>query len=134
MAAIATSIADRSLLLRRSLQANAALTGLMGLALLVAAGPLATLTGLPAMMLWPDGAVLLAYAAWLGYQSTRPTIGRGVALTAIVLDVLWVVGSMILLFGGLLPLTAAGWWIVLVQALIAADFAILQYIGLRRLA
>jgi hypothetical protein len=55
------------------------------------------------------------------------------AQTGVVLDILWVLGSIILLFGGSLPLTLAGKWTIALLAEAVATFAILQTIGLRRL-
>lgn len=59
-----------------------------------------------------------AFALWLGaYLLAR-----------------WVAGSAALVFGDWLPLTTAGIWIIVVLADIVAVFAVLQFIGIRRLA
>jgi hypothetical protein len=54
------------------------------------------------------------------------------AWAVIELDVLWVIGSLILIFTSLVPLTTSGKWAVAITADIVTVCAILQYIGLRR--
>ena len=52
----------------------------------------------------------------------------------LVADVIWVLASMVIVLDGLVPLTTAGFWGVLIIADVVAVFAVLKYIGLRRLA
>lgn len=47
-------------------------------------------------------------------------------------NIVWVLASAVVLIGGLLPLTTTGFWIELVTALVVADIAIVQLVGLRR--
>ena len=54
------------------------------------------------------------------------------AWEVIALDVLWVLGSVLLIFTDLVPLSIGGKWTVALIADIVALFAILQYVGLRR--
>jgi hypothetical protein len=129
----ATSSADRSRLLRFGIQIDAAVSGAAGLGMLIGAAQLEGLLGIPAQYLWPFGLLFILYAAGLAYGSNRPSINRRFAWTVIILNAIWVVDSLILLASGILPLTGAGWWTILVQALIVADFAIVQYVGLRRM-
>lgn len=49
------------------------------------------------------------------------------------MDVAWVMGSTIILFTNWASLTNAGWWAVTVVADIVTIFAVVQYVGLRRL-
>ncbi len=51
----------------------------------------------------------------------------------VLLNVAWVVGSYIILFTNWASLTNAGWWAVAVVADIVTIFAVVQYVGLRRL-
>ena len=50
-----------------------------------------------------------------------------------VLDVLWVLGSVALIFSNQIPLTVAGKWAVALVADVVALFAVLQYVGVRRM-
>jgi hypothetical protein len=123
---------DRTTLLRRALQADAVFVTISGLAALLGAGQMESLFGIPAGYLQPLGIFLLAFAVFLGVVATRQTINRRLAWAVVILGAIWVVDSLILLVSGLLPLTPAGWWFTLIQALIVADFAIVEYVGLRR--
>ena len=125
---------QQSQLLRYALRGNGLFSASSGL-ILVAAGPaLSSFTGItPALALQIVGAVLLLYGAGLLWISTRAEIDRRVAWTAIILDVAWVAGSIMILLAGWLPLTVAGKWTVAVLADVVAVFAIVQYVGLRRL-
>jgi hypothetical protein len=123
---------DRTTLLRRALQVDAVFVTISGLAALIGAGQMGTLFGIPAGYLQPLGVVLLAFAVFLGVIATRQTINTRLAWAVVILGVIWVIDSLILLVSGLLPLTPAGWWFIVIQALIVADFAIVQYVGIRR--
>ena len=118
--------------LRRSLQLDGVASGVTGLLLLAAAGPFAALAGLPgpglARMV---GGGLVIYAAALFWNAGRTTISRGQALAAVVLNVLWVLGSAVLIVDG--PLTALGNLAVAAVAAAVLLFAVLQTVGLRRL-
>lgn len=124
---------DRSGLLRFGIQIDAAISGAAGLALLLGAAPLEAWLGIAAQYLWPVGLLFVLYAAGLAYRSTRPNVNRRFAWAVIILNTIWVVDSLILLASGILPLTTVGWWTILIQALIVADFAIIQYVGVRRM-
>jgi hypothetical protein len=49
------------------------------------------------------------------------------------LDILWVVGSILLLIADPLTLSNEGKWIVLILADAVGVFAVLEYFGLRRM-
>jgi hypothetical protein len=123
---------ERGMLLRRALQANALFCALSGIALAAGATPLGVLFGMPAFYLQVLGVILLPYTAFIGYGATRPALDRRIAWISTIVDALWAIDSLILLATGFLLLTTTGWWFVLIQALIAADFAIVQYAGMRR--
>src|SRR5262245_55366329 len=126
--------AVRSTLLRRTLQADAIFSGLSGVALVAAAGPIGTLLGLNApIALAALGVALIGYAALLFATAAKEPIDRRRAIVAAVLDVIWVVDSAIVLVSGWLPLTPTGWWIVLDVAIVVAVFAELKFMGLWRL-
>ena len=121
-------------LLRKALLGNAALSGLSGLVLIIASGAVAGLLG-------PNTSASLVVAvgvACLGFAIAVAAIARPhepeplAAVVVTTLDVLWVLGSVALLAGFSDRLSTAGFWLVLGQAVIVADFALLQAIGLRR--
>ncbi|HSM55499.1 MAG TPA: hypothetical protein VK879_05020 [Candidatus Sulfomarinibacteraceae bacterium] len=122
-------------LLQRALQANALFSGLSGLTLLAAASPVAQLMGLPGatFILRVIGLGLLLYAGFLLYAVRQAPVNAGPAWAAVVMDVLWVVGSAALLLGGLIPFSTEGRWIVAVVADVVAVFAIVQTIGIIKL-
>lgn len=120
-------------LLRHTLRANALFSATAGLVMLVAAAPLADWLGVPsAIYLVVIGVGLLVFAYDLFTNARRPKLHRGRVRQAIVMDALWVVGSIALLvsLGGLF--TTVGWWAIVVVADIVALFAIVQALGLRR--
>lgn len=121
-------------LLRTTLTANAAFSGLAGVATVVLAGQLSTPLGVPTVVLVVVGLGLLPWTALLWRARSRPTLRRPEALVAIAGDTAWVVASVVVVAlspGGLTPL---GHWVIGVVALGVADFAALQVLGLRRLA
>jgi len=121
-------------LLRRALQGNAIFTALSGLALIVAAKSIAAFIGLnqPAI-LFGLGLILAIDAVILFREAAREPINRTVAMLAIELDAAWVIGSIVLLVSGWVPFTTAGNWTIAIVADIVAVFAVVQFVGLRRL-
>jgi hypothetical protein len=65
-----------------------------------------------------------------GIEPARPP--RGQAFLAAALDGLWVLGSVLLQVAGVLPLSAAGKWSILLIALMVETFATLQVYGTLR--
>lgn len=129
----ATANGSADQLLRGVLQGNMFFSGLSGLLLAGAAAPLARWLGVPAI--WPlllIGVGLLGFA-WLLSQIARTyPLNLRQANGIFWLDVAWVVGSALLLVTGWVPLTTAGWWAVLLVADMVAIFAILEFVGIRR--
>ena len=130
---IETSSSSQSNLLQKAIRANAVFSGLSGLVFLLAAGPIAELMGLaqPAF-LSVTGILLLLYMPTLLAAARKNPVPKWIAWLIIDLDILWVIGSAVLIFTALVPLTAAGKWLIAIQADIVALFAIVQFIGLRR--
>jgi hypothetical protein len=129
-----SSQTDNVTLLRRALLGNAVFSGVSGLAMILAAGPLASLMGLPSpLILIVAGLGVLGYAAIVFRISTRPSISRGEAIFTVIADTTWVAGSLVLLLTGWVPFTLAGKWLVAIAADIVAVFALMQFIGFRRL-
>lgn len=133
MTAHAQLYTGQTSLLRRAIQVDALISGVSGLTLLVAAGPLSPLLGIPSFVLLVCGPVFILYAAMLWYIATRPAISRTMAWTPIILNLLTALICTEVLIFGWLPLTSLGWWVVLISGLLVTDFAIAQYLGLRRM-
>ena len=119
-------------LLRRALVADATLTAVTGLTLVFAADPLSTLLSLPAALLVVSGLIFIPFAALAGWLGTRARVHRTLVFAVIVLNALWAVDSVLLLFTKWVEPTLLGELFVISQALFTALIAELQFIGLRR--
>jgi hypothetical protein len=126
---------DRSALLRRTILADSIFAFLGGLLLTIDAESIAPLIGLPSSwLLTVMGLFCVGYSLLLFVAARRSPIDRGQALGFILGDVAWVVASAAILLGGWAPLNIAGVWCVLVVADIVGVFAVVKYVGWRRLA
>jgi hypothetical protein len=123
-----------SLLLRRAIQIDAAVSGAMALLLTFAVAMLAPLLHLPEALLLESGLFLIAYVALVGWLGTRATMPKLLVLVIIVGNALWTLGSIGLLFSGAVTPNLLGQIFVAAQAIAVGVFAELQYIGLRRSA
>ncbi len=119
-------------LLRAALAVDSLASGVMGLGLTFASGPLSPLLGLPQPLLLGLGLVCIGWAGITGWLSRRPTLRRSAVWAVIALNAIWVVESLLVAFGGWVSLTGVGLAFVLTQALAVAIFAEAQWIGLRR--
>ena len=118
----------------RVLFSNAAFGVVCGLICLLWARPLAAaFSGAPPMILTVLGVGLLVFAAELAWIARRMPENRRVLTIIFVLDVAWVIASALLLLAGWIPFTPAGTWTVIFVADMVAIFAVLEFIGLRRL-
>lgn len=122
---------DPQRLLRNSLRANGAFSTLSGLAFTLGSGAIAGAIGLtdPRVLL-AVGAGLLGFAGFLFFLSSRPEIPTATAMQIVWADLAWVIGTVPLVALGLLNGTGT------IAALAIADvvlvFAVLQYLGVRR--
>ncbi len=117
--------------LRAALLLDAAVTGVNGLAYVVAAGALASLLGPSAEVLLGIGGFLLVYAigvALVGNRRPVPRRGAGAVVSA---NLLWVAASLAALVGDWLELTTVGTIWLLMQAVTVGGFAALQALTLR---
>ena len=117
---------------RRILQLNA-LTGMVsGPALVLGAGFIAPLLGIERYtaavpVLQATGVGLVSFAALLLWIARRPVPPAPATMLAIgLIDALWVAASAALLLSRFLPLSAAGVWIVAIQADVIALLAALE--------
>lgn len=122
-------------LLTLALRGNGIFSLISGVAALLLAGSVANLLGLPSpAVISVTGVILLGYAGALLYVTANGMVTPQLGWVAVVLDVLWVMGSAVLIFGGLLDVTPAGKWLIAILADIVLLFAILQAVGIRRLS
>jgi hypothetical protein len=134
--AMPTTTIRQTPFLRTALLGDAAASGATGLLLVIAAGPLAPMLGLPEPLLRVAGLLLLPYAAFVGWAGTRAAPSRATVRGIVLVNLLWVADSALLLILGpalteLAP-TALGIAFVLAQALAVLGFAVAQWIALRR--
>lgn len=121
-------------LLRYALRANASFSIVSGLVFLVAAPPLAAWMGVPSpVYLVVIGIGVLLFAVDLLTNAARTELHLPRTLVVIIMDIAWVVGSAVLLWGIDVGLTDGGRWLVLGIADVVACFAIAQTIGYRRI-
>ena len=121
-------------LLRTALRGNGVFSAVSGAMMVVASRPLAEFIGLA----WPSallimGVLTLLYALDLFWFTSRETINMTFAWLTIILDVAWVVASVALLLADPLGFTVAGKWFVGLMAEAVALFAVVQWLGVRRL-
>jgi len=122
---------DKQKLLRRALQGNALFSVISGALILAINRTLVEFLGLPSSAsLTPLGIGLLVYAGWLLWNARREKIRIVDAWMAVALDMVWVVGSYALLFA--VRFSSSGKWVVALVAEAVLVFAVLQWLGLRR--
>jgi hypothetical protein len=119
-------------LLRQALVADATTSAAFGLMMLIGAGALSAIFGLPETLLRIAGLVLLPYAAFIGWLGLREQIQKPIAWAVVLGNALWVVDSLLLLVSGWVSPTSAGYAFVIAQALVVLMYAEFQIVGLRR--
>jgi len=128
-------------LLRRTLWGNAVFSVISGAVLVACATPFAgwatheplSVAGLDLAIVFELlGLGVVLFGALCGWAASRETLLRGLARVIFIADIAWVVASVLVL---LLPAAWTGIGIagIVVVALIVADIAVLEYLGLRRL-
>lgn len=118
--------------LRQVLLLDAVSSGVMGVGLILLTAQLAELTQLPASLLGGAGWALLPFAAFVGWQASRPQPAPWAVWAVIGINVLWAADSVLLLFTERVAPTAIGYAFVIGQAVVVGVFAELQFLGLRR--
>jgi hypothetical protein len=118
-------------LLRFAMRADAAATGLCGLAIAVVADPLSSMTGLTSGTEYGLGAFFVLYGlVVLSLAATSNLRSAGIGVVAA--NLAFTLGAIVA--AEALPLTATGVAASLASAIYTATFAGLQYLGVRRLA
>jgi hypothetical protein len=119
-------------LLRKALMGNALFSALSGLGILIAHAQTSRLLGLsssgPLLII---AIALLGFAAMLLTNARREFMKLSDAWTAVSMDLSWVVGSYVVLF--VVPFSNGGRWIVAIVAELVLAFAILQWLGIRKI-
>jgi hypothetical protein len=123
---------SRAQLLRTTFAVNAISTALAGVVLLAGAGPRAPVLGVPGPLpLAVVGALFIAFAAQV-WRVRREPVDLSQATAIFVLDVGYVLGSVVLLLGWPGVLSFYGRLTTALLADVVFVFAILEYVGLRR--
>ena len=121
-----------SQLLKKTLLANALFSDLCGFMLLLGASTIAPLIGFNSpIILAVIGVGLMGYGAWLFLNARRAVPSLAQAQIAVVADVAWVIGAAVVILLGVLNTT--GNWILAGVTDVVLCFAILQWVGIRRL-
>jgi hypothetical protein len=117
--------------LRRVLIADAVAGLGMGVLLIVAAGMLEPLLGLPADLLRDAGFLLVPIGVFVAYVGLRGELSRRLVWAVIAVNAIWVVDSFVLLGTGWVTPTLLGKVFVVGQAVVVAGFAELEFFGVR---
>jgi hypothetical protein len=118
-------------LLKKALTGNAVFSVISGLAILSANRWLVKFLGLPdkvSLVLLGVSLVVYAVLLWLNARKTKIKITG--AWVAIAMDVVWVIGSYALI--AIVPFSVGGKWVVALVAELVLAFAVLQWMGIRR--
>jgi hypothetical protein len=103
-----------------------------GIVILSANQTLVEFLGLPSnASLTALGIGLLGYAGWLLWNARREKIKIVDAWIAVILDMVWVLGSYGLLFA--VKFSSGGKWAVVLVAELVFLFGLIQWMGLRRI-
>ncbi len=127
-------MSTNSSLLKNALYGNSAFSFLSGLGFVLFSRAIAAFLGIPASWVILDLGVGLLLYGWMIFQAARSNpVNTRVARFAVYADLAWVAMSVILIFANLVAFTIPGKWAIAAVADIVLVFAILQYVGLRRL-
>jgi hypothetical protein len=125
------SVIQRQGLLKKALTVNAVFSVFSGVVILLANRWLVRFLGLSDQVsLTILGVSLIIFATILWLNARRPRIRIVDAWVAVIMDAAWVVSSYTLIF--LVPLRVGGKWVIALVAEVVLAFAILQWIGIRR--
>jgi uncharacterized membrane protein HdeD (DUF308 family) len=116
----------------KALLGNALFSALSGLTLLFAQKSVLRILGLfNRVSLVVLGVGLIIFAATLVVNARRQRVKTSDAWVAVLMDVAWVLASYVLIF--VLPFSMEGKWVIGVVAELVLLFAILQFMGIRRI-
>jgi hypothetical protein len=119
-------------LLKKALTGNAVFSVVSGVAILFANRWLVKFLGLPDnVSLALLGISLVVYAMLLWLNARKAKIKIAGAWVAIVIDVVWAIGSYALIV--VVRFSVGGKWVVALVAELVLAFAVLQWMGVRRI-
>ena len=121
-----------SSLLHRALQADAIFSGTGAVLMTLGAGELAPLLNLPEALLREAGLFLIAYAAFVGWLSTRTSFPKILVIAVVAGNAAWTLSSIALIFSGAVTPNVLGEIALAAQAIVVGILAELQFLGLRR--
>ncbi len=131
---VSLSTASSHLLLRRALQIDGLFSMSGGLVAIVGAGTISAFMGLsnpiPLLII---GVGVFVYGLGVFREASRVAVSPRIAALGIVLNLVWVLTSLVLLIAAPFQLTTAGRWVILILAVLVGDFGIVEAIGLRRM-
>ena len=122
------------LFLRRVLLLDAVASGATGALLILGAGALEGLLGLPGALMREAGLILVPYVAFVAYLASRESLATPAVWAVIACNAIWTVASLLLLASGWIAPTMLGYAFVAAQAVAVGILGELQYVGLRRTA
>jgi hypothetical protein len=118
-------------LLRLAMRADAAISGLAGVAGVPLAGYLATVSGTTKAFEYGMAAFLISYGVIVFWLATLPSVRR-VGMGVVVANLLYTVAAVVLVLTDVFPLSATGVVVTLGSGIYTLFFAELQYQGWRR--
>jgi hypothetical protein len=123
---------ENARLLRKALIGNALFSTLSGVTILFAQGWVLRILGLSKdISLAILGIGLLGFAVMLVINARSQQVRTSDAWIVVLLDLAWVLGSYVLIF--VAPFSAGGKWVVGAVAELVSVFALLQFLGIRRI-
>ena len=112
---------------------DATLTGLCGLAVAAFANPVSSLTGLSPTVEYISGATFVLYGVVVFTLAALPDLRRACYAVIAANVACTVAAAVVVVVGGSAPLTGTGVAGTLATGAYTAAFAVLQYLGVRRL-
>lgn len=123
---------DPTRFLRGSLRANAVFSSLSGLSFAAASGAIGEFLGtVPAPLVAAVGGQLLLFAVALIWLASRSEISLPIVIAVIAADLLWVIGTVVIVYADLFSRGGAGLAVILAGVVLL--LAILQAIGVHRM-
>jgi hypothetical protein len=117
--------------LRRALLGNAIFSGFSGATIVLAEPLVLGWLGLQELSIWPIGAGLLIFSAYLFWMSQSSKLPGALVKGVILGDWAWIAGTVVLLLLKAQLFSGFGIFLLLDIALVVAIFAILQARGLK---
>jgi hypothetical protein len=117
-------------LLRMAMRVDAILSGLCGITLMAAAGPISGLTGFPKAAEFTTGAVFVVYAVVV-FLAARLRHVRTAGIATAIANLAFTVAAVVVVIA--LDMTTAGVVAMLASGVYTLVFADLQYLGVRRI-